>query len=94
MHSTSKIFNPFDHLLAKASAIFSGNELLLDDMADSEKINLHTKGQKNILTLDANSEGHNIQLRTEEGLAEFYAKKIMSFESGDTYSIISGNDQT
>ena len=73
---------------------FAGNELLMDDMADSEKINLHTKDQKNILTLDASSEGHKLALRTEEGLAEFYAKKTMSFESGDTYSIISGNDQT
>ena len=82
--------NASQHIMRTAA----GNELLLDDMADSEKINLHTKGQKNLLTLDANSEGHNIQLRTEEGLAEFYAKKIMSFESGDTYSIITGNDQT
>jgi type VI secretion system secreted protein VgrG len=73
---------------------FGGNELTMDDLSDSEKINLHTKDQKNILSLDANSDGHKLALRTEEGLAEFYAKKIMRFESGDTYSVITGNDQT
>jgi type VI secretion system secreted protein VgrG len=73
---------------------FGGNELTMDDLSDSEKINLHTKDQKNILSLDANSDGHLLALRTEEGLAEFYAKKVMSFESGDSYSVITGNDQT
>jgi type VI secretion system secreted protein VgrG len=73
---------------------FGGNELTMDDLSDSEKINLHTRDQKNILSLDANSDGHKLALRTEEGLAEFYAKKIMRFESGDTYSVITGNDQT
>ena len=73
---------------------YAGNELLMDDLADSEKINLHTRDQKNILTLDANSEENLVALRTEEGRAEFYAKKTMSFESGDTYTLISGNDQT
>ena len=73
---------------------FGGNELTMDDLSDSEKINLHTKDQKNILSLDANSDGHLLSLRTEEGLAEFYAKKVMRFESGDTYSVITGNDQT
>jgi len=72
---------------------FAGNELTMDDLSDSEKINLHTKDQKNILSLDANSDGHLLALRTEEGLAEFYAKKIMTFESGDSYSVITGNDQ-
>lgn len=73
---------------------FAGNELLMDDLADSEKINLHTKDQKNILSLDANSDGHKLALRTEEGKAEFYAKKTMNFESGDTHTLITGNDQT
>jgi len=82
--------NASQHLMRTAA----GNELLLDDLEDSEKINLHTKNQKNILTLDANSDGHKVALRSEEGLAEFYAKKTMHFESGDTYSIISGNDQS
>ena len=72
----------------------AGNELLMDDMADSEKINLHTRDKKNILTLDANSDGNLVALRSEEGRAEFYAKKTMSFESGDSYTLLSGNDQT
>ena len=82
--------NASQHIIRTAA----GNELLMDDMADSEKINLHTKDKKNILTLDANSDGHKLALRTEEGLAEFYAKKTMRFESGDTYTLITGNDQT
>jgi hypothetical protein len=73
---------------------FAGNELMMDDMSDSEKINLHTKDQKNFLSLDANSDGHLVALRTEEGRSEFYAKKTMSFESGDSYTLQSGNDQT
>ena len=73
---------------------FAGNELTMDDLADSEKINLHTRDQKNILTLDANSDGNLVALRTEEGRAEFYAKKTMHFESGDSYTLIAGNDQT
>ena len=73
---------------------FAGNELLMDDMENSEKINLHTKDQKNFLSLDANSDGNLVALRTEEGKAEFYAKKTMSFESGDTYTLLAGNDQT
>ena len=72
---------------------YAGNELLMDDLADSEKINLHTRDKKNILTLDANSEGNLVALRTEEGRAEFYAKKTRSFESGDSYSLLTGNDQ-
>jgi type VI secretion system secreted protein VgrG len=73
---------------------FAGNELMMDDLADSEKINLHTKEQKNFLSLDANSDSHKVALRTEEGRSEFYAKKTMSFESGDSYALQSGNDQT
>jgi type VI secretion system secreted protein VgrG len=73
---------------------YAGNELLMDDMADSEKINLHTRDKKNILTLDANSDANLVALRSEEGRAEFYAKKTMSFESGDSYTLLSGNDQT
>ena len=73
---------------------FAGNELLMDDLENSEKINLHTKDKKNFLTLDANSDGNLVALRTEEGKAEFYAKKTMSFESGDSYTLLTGNDQT
>ena len=73
---------------------FAGNELLMDDLENSEKINLHTRDQKNFLSLDANSDGNLVALRTEEGRAEFYAKKTMSFESGDTFTLLSGNDQT
>ena len=73
---------------------YAGNELLMDDQDKAEKINLHTRDKKNILTLDANSDGHVVSLRTEEGKAEFYAKKTMSFESGDSFSLLTGNNQT
>ncbi len=72
---------------------WGGNELLMDDMQNQEKIDLFTKDKKNILSLDANSEGHKVQLRTEEGEAEIFAAKTMNFESGDSYTLQTGNDQ-
>lgn len=72
----------------------AGNELMMDDLEGSEKINLHTLDQKNILTLDASTDKHKVSLRTEEGRADIYAKKTISFESGDTYTLLTGKNQT
>lgn len=70
----------------------SGNELLLEDRKGQEKIELFTSGRKNILTLDANQDGHKVRLATEEGEMELSACKTMLIESGDTQTIQSGND--
>lgn len=86
--------NPVTNASQHTVRTFAGNELMMDDLADSEKINLHTRDQKNILSLDANSDGNLVALRTEEGRAEFYARKTMLFESGNSYTLLSGNDQT
>lgn len=70
----------------------SGNELLMEDRVGQEKIELFTALRKNILTLDANQDGHKIRLATEEGEMEISACKTMLIESGDTQTVQSGND--
>jgi len=68
------------------------NELLMEDLKGKERIELFTKDKKNILTLDANSDGHMVRLATEEGKMEIYAAKTILTESGDTHTMESGND--
>ncbi len=70
----------------------SGNELLMEDRVGQEKIELFTARRKNILTLDANDDGHKVRLATEEGKMEISACKTMLIESGDTQTVQSGND--
>jgi type VI secretion system secreted protein VgrG len=70
----------------------SGNELLMEDRVGQEKTELFTAQRKNILTLDANQEGHKVRLATEEGEMEISACKTMLIESGDTQTVQSGND--
>jgi type VI secretion system secreted protein VgrG len=70
----------------------SGNELLMDDMSGQEKTELFTADRKNVLTLDANQEGHKVRLATEEGEMEISARKTLVMESGDTQTVQSGND--
>jgi type VI secretion system secreted protein VgrG len=70
----------------------SGNELLMEDRKGQEKIEIFTAERKNILTLDANQDGHKVRLATEEGEMEIKACKTMLIESGDTQTVQSGND--
>jgi type VI secretion system secreted protein VgrG len=72
---------------------WGGNELLMDDRAGREKAELFTRERKNILSLDADRDGHRVRLASEEGEMEFYAAKNLLFESGDTQSVDVGNDQ-
>ncbi len=69
-----------------------GNELVMDDLVKQERIELFTANRKNILTLDANAEGHKVRLATEEGEMEIFAKKTLLVESGDTQTVQAGND--
>ena len=71
---------------------WGGNELLMDDRQGKEKVELFTRERKNILTLDADEDGHNVRLATEEGEMEVFAAKTMLLESGDTHSVEAGND--
>ncbi len=68
------------------------NELVMEDMKGKERIDLFTKDKKNILSLDAKSDGHAIKLATEEGKMEISAAKTILTESGDTHTMESGND--
>lgn len=70
----------------------SGNELLMEDRVGQEKTELFTALRKNILSLDANRDGHKVRLATEEGEMEISACKTMLIESGDTQTVQSGND--
>ncbi len=72
---------------------WGGNELAMEDRRGFEKTEMFTRDRKNILTLDANQEGHSIRLATEEGEMEQYAKKTMHFESGDSQTVECGNDR-
>ncbi len=80
--------NPTQNIIRTAS----GNELLMEDRVGQEKIEIFTDQRKNILTLDANEEGHKVRLATEEGEMEIKACKTMLIESGDTQTVQSGND--
>jgi type VI secretion system secreted protein VgrG len=80
--------NPTQNIIRTAS----GNELLMEDRKGQEKIEIFTDLRKNILTLDANQDGHKVRLATEEGEMEIKAGKTMLIESGDTQTVQSGND--
>lgn len=80
--------NPTQNIIRTAS----GNELLMEDRKGQEKIEIFTDGRKNILSLDANEDGHKVRLATEEGEMEIKACKTMLIESGDTQTVQSGND--
>jgi type VI secretion system secreted protein VgrG len=80
--------NPTQNIIRTAS----GNELLMEDRKGQEKIEIFTVDRKNILTLDANEDGHKVRLATEEGEMEIKACKTMLIESGDTQTVQSGND--
>ena len=70
----------------------SGNELLMEDRQGIEKSELFTLGRKNILTLDADAEGHQVRLASEEGEMEVFAAKTLLLESGDSQTLQAGKD--
>ena len=72
---------------------WGGNELMMEDRHGQERVELFTRDRLNILRLDANQEGHKIELGTEQGSMKQYAKKTMLLESGDSQSVEVGNDQ-
>ena len=72
---------------------WGGNELMMEDRRGYERVEMFTRDRQNILKLDANQEGHNIELGTEQGTMKQYAKKTMLLESGDSQTVQVGNDQ-
>ncbi len=80
--------NPTENILRT----WGGSQLIMDDQRGKEKAELFTLGRENILSLDADSEGHLVRLATEEGEMEVFAKKEMRIEAGATQTLQSGND--
>ncbi|ALC17969.1 Rhs element Vgr protein [Desulfuromonas soudanensis] len=69
-----------------------GNELLMDDRRGKEKVELFTAERKNLLALDADSEGHRVRLASEEGTMELFAAKTLLLDSGETQTVEAGGD--
>lgn len=69
-----------------------GNELLMEDRKGIEKTELFTLCRKNILSLDADAEGHQVRLASEEGEMEVFAAKTLLLESGESQTLQSGKD--
>jgi uncharacterized protein involved in type VI secretion and phage assembly len=80
--------NPSQHILRT----WGGNELLFEDRAGQERIELFTRERKNILTLDARKEAHQIRLASEQGDMKIEAGKTILQHSGDSHTLESGND--
>ncbi len=87
-HSPVSAVNPSQNILRTRG----GNELLMDDRRGKEKVEIFTAERKNILTLDADAEGHLVRLASEEGEMEVFAAKTLLVESGGSQALESGND--
>jgi len=71
---------------------WGGNELVMDDRKGQERVELFTRERKNILALDADSNGHKVRLASEEGEMALHAAKSMLIESGDSQTVQVGKD--
>ncbi len=82
--------NPTQNLLRTRS----GNELLMDDAAGAERVELCTRDRRNVLSLDASADGHRLRLATEEGDMEVEAGRNLSMQVGQVQSIEVGAAQS
>lgn len=80
--------NPSQHILRS----WGGNELLFEDRAGEERIELFTRDRQNILSLEAKKEAHLIRLASEQGDMKIEAGKTILQRSGDNHTLESGND--
>jgi type VI secretion system secreted protein VgrG len=80
--------NPSQNILRT----WGGNELLMEDKAGEERIELFTRERQNILTLDAKADAHEVRLASEQGEMELYAGKSMLIEVGESQTIQVGAD--
>lgn len=71
---------------------WGGNELLMEDLAGEERIELFTRGRQNVLTLDARKEAHLIRLATEQGDMKIEAGKTILQTAGDSHTLETGNN--
>jgi type VI secretion system secreted protein VgrG len=80
--------NPSQHILRS----WGGNELLFEDRAGQERIELFTRNRQNILSLDAREEAHQVRLASEQGDIKIDAGKTLLQRSGDSHTLEAGND--
>jgi type VI secretion system secreted protein VgrG len=80
--------NPSQHILRS----WGGNELLFDDWAGKERIELFTRARQNILSLDARKEAQQIRLASEQGDMKIEAGKTILQRSGDSHTLEAGNN--
>jgi type VI secretion system secreted protein VgrG len=71
---------------------WGGNELLFEDWAGKERIELFTRERQNILTLDARKEAHQVRLASEQGDMKVEAGKTILQRCGDSHSLETGNN--
>lgn len=71
---------------------WGGNELLFEDLAGEERIELFTRDRQNILSLDARKEAHQVRLASEQGDMKIEAGKTVLQTSGDDHTLEAGND--
>jgi len=72
---------------------FSGNKLAMDDWRDKSAITFCTFAGHNMLHFNADVAGHRVNLETGLGQMEYYAKKTIATQSGDTLTETVGNDR-
>lgn len=82
--------NPSQHILRTRG----GNELLMEDRAGQERIELFTQDRQNRLSLDARQEAHQVTLESVEGDMTLRAGGNMTTEVGGSQSSQVGGDQT
>ncbi|TDO95527.1 type VI secretion system Vgr family protein [Marinomonas balearica] len=68
----------------------AGHSLVFDDTNDSERIELTTNEQKNVLRLDASNNGHRIEIESSEGDIQLTAGKSSLIKSGEGQSYQAG----
>ncbi len=81
--------NPHQNLIRTAT----DNQLCFDDLTDKEAISLRTFAGHNMLHLNADVAGHRINLASNQGLVECYAKKTIKTQAGDSLTETVGNDR-
>jgi type VI secretion system secreted protein VgrG len=82
--------NPSQNILRT----WGGNELLMEDKTDEERVELFTHERNNRLALDANSELNQVTLESRKGDVTTYAGLNMRQEAGRDYTGDVGRDQT
>jgi len=64
-----------------------GHKMIFEDKEESEKIELFTKDGENYFKLDHGSDGHQIELKTQQGKMDIYAKKDISTTTDENYKL-------